>query len=39
MLEMATVLLASGVLMIIAYEFTYMLHKKREWGENHRNIF
>jgi len=38
MLEMATVLVASGVLMIIAYEFAFML-RKREWGENSRNFF
>jgi len=37
MLEMATVLVASGVLIIIAYEFTFTL--KREWGENQKNFF
>ncbi len=39
MLEMATVLVSSGILMIIAYEFTFLLQKKREWGENHRSVF
>lgn len=39
MLEMATVLVSSGVLMIIAYEFTFLMGKKREWGENYRSFF
>ena len=38
MLEMATVLLASGILMIIAYEFSNTI-QKREWGENSKSIF
>lgn len=38
MLEMAIVLLVSGVLMVIAYEFTFTLGK-REWGENSRSFF
>ena len=37
MLEMATVLTATGILMVIAYEFTFI--SKREWGENHKSIF
>jgi len=37
MLEMASVLVASGVLMIIAYEFSFT--HKREWGENRKSIF
>ena len=36
MLEMTAVLISSGVLMIIAYEFTYT---KREWGENSKSFF
>ena len=38
MIEMATVLLASGLLIIIAYEFSCMI-KKREWGENTKSFF
>ncbi len=38
MLEMATVLIATGVLMIIAYEFSHAM-QKREWGENSKSIF
>ena len=38
MLEMATVLVATGVLMIIAYEFSHAM-QKREWGENFKSIF
>ncbi len=37
MFEMATVLIASGILIVIAYEFTYML--RREWGENSKSFF
>ena len=37
MIEMASVLLASGVLMVLAYEFAYM--QKREWGENYKSFF
>ncbi len=37
MFEMATVLVASGVLIVIAYEFTHML--RREWGENSKSFF
>jgi hypothetical protein len=36
MLEMATVLIASVVLMVIAYEFAFM---GREWGENSKSFF
>lgn len=39
MLEMATVLVLSGVLMIIAYEFTLLFNRKREWGENQKSFF
>ena len=38
MLEMAAVLLATPVLMIIAYEFSYII-QKRKWGENFKSIF
>ncbi len=38
MLEMATVLVATGILMIIAYEFSFAMQKK-EWGENTKNLF
>jgi hypothetical protein len=38
MLEMAIVLMVSGILMVIAYEFTFTL-RKREWGENSRSFF
>ena len=38
MLEMATVLVATGVLIIIAYEFSFMI-EKREWGENTKSFF
>ena len=34
---MASVLLASGVLMVLAYEFTFL--QKREWGENYKSFF
>ena len=37
MFEMATVLVASGVLIMIAYEFNVTL--KREWGENQKSFF
>ncbi len=37
MFEMATVLIASGVLIVIAYEFT--LTVRREWGENSKSFF
>ena len=39
MLEMATVLLASGFLMVIAYEFTLLMSARRVWGENHKSFF
>jgi hypothetical protein len=39
MIEMATVLILSGVLMIIAYELSYSLSRKRAWGENYRGFF
>ena len=38
MFEMATVLIASVVLMYIAYEFSSMFNK-RDWGENSRSFF
>ena len=38
MLEMATVLVICGLLMIIAYEFTCNI-RKREWGENSKSFF
>ncbi len=38
MLEMATVLVATGVLIIIAYELSYSM-QKREWGENSKSVF
>jgi len=38
MLEMAAVLLVTGILMMIAYEFSYTI-LKREWGENYKSIF
>jgi len=38
MLEMAVVLLATSVLMVIAYELSYAT-QKREWGENFKSIF
>ena len=37
MIEMATVLIASGILMFLAYKFS--VSSRREWGENHKNIF
>ena len=39
MLEMATVLLASAFLIVIAYEFTLIMSSKRVWGENHKSFF
>ena len=39
MLEMATVLLVSALLMVIAYEFTLVMSSKRVWGENHKSLF
>ena len=38
MLEMATVLVVTGILIIIAYEFSLAM-QKREWGENSKSIF
>ena len=38
MFEMSIVLLASIVLMSIAYEFTFSV-KGREWGENSKSFF
>lgn len=38
MLVMATVLTACAILMILAYEFSFIL-KKREWGENSKSFF
>ncbi len=38
MLEMATVLVVVGILMIIAYELSFSM-QKREWGENSKSIF
>lgn len=37
MIEMASVLLASGILMVLAYEFS--TSQRREWGENSKSIF
>jgi len=37
MIEMASVLIGSFTLIVIAYEFTFL--PKREWGENQRNFF
>ena len=37
MFEMGIVLGASGILILIAHEFTYIL--KREWGENSKSFF
>ena len=37
MLEMATVLVICGVLIVIAYEYTSMI--RREWGENTKSFF
>lgn len=37
MIEMASVLIGSTVLMVIAYEFTFL--SRREWGENQKSIF
>ena len=37
MLEMTSVLVASGILMLIAYEFSAL--SRREWGENYKNVF
>ncbi len=34
MLEMASVLLGTTVLMVIAYEFSFQ--SRREWGENQK---
>jgi len=39
MIEMATVLLASGILMLIAFELSFFTKKKRRWGENARSFF
>jgi hypothetical protein len=38
MLEMATVLVACGILIVGSIEFTSSL-TKREWGENSRGFF
>lgn len=38
MFEMMMVLVGSGVLMLIAYEFAIMV-TRREWGENRRGFF
>jgi len=37
MLEMASVLVLSGILMIIAYELSF--YTRREWGENQKSFF
>lgn len=37
MIEMASVLVGSIVLMYLAYEFTFL--SKREWGENQKGFF
>lgn len=38
MLEMSVVLISCAVLMIVAYEFSFML-RPREWGENSKSYF
>lgn len=38
MLTIATVLVACGILIIIAYEMKSLL-MKREWGENSKSFF
>ena len=38
MIEMTTVLVACGILMILSIEFTSTL-TKREWGENSKSFF
>lgn len=38
MFEMTMVLVGSGILMTIAYEFAIMV-TRREWGENKRSFF
>ena len=38
MLEMATVLVVIGILMIVAYELSFAI-QKREWGENSKSFF
>jgi len=38
MLVMATVLIACAILMILAYEFSFVW-KKSEWGENSKSFF
>ena len=37
MIEMASVLMATGILMYLAFEFTFTA--KRDWGENYKSIF
>lgn len=37
MIEMAFVLIGTGILILIAYELTVL--SQREWGENHKSIF
>ena len=37
MIEMASVLIGTIVLMVITYEFTFL--SKREWGENQKGFF
>ncbi len=37
MIEMASVLGGSFILMLIAYEFTFL--PRRKWGENKRSFF
>lgn len=37
MIEMASVLIGSVVLIVIAYELTFL--SKREWGENQKGFF
>lgn len=38
MFEMATVLLACGILIIVSYKLAFVF-KKREWGENSKSLF
>lgn len=37
MLNIATVLVLSGVLIILVYEYKSMI--RREWGENYKSFF
>ena len=37
MIEMAIVLMACGILIAVAYEYTAIM--RREWGENSKSFF